>query len=124
VSGSNTVNSIKVDRNGIATVGGATNAPDFPVTAGVVQTVCRCQEYANNGFVAQLNADGGGLRWSTFLGGSWYGFSQVAAGTNTIDAVGQDAAGNVVVAGRTDADDFPTTPGVHQTKLAGPTEPC
>jgi uncharacterized protein (TIGR03437 family) len=122
-SGSNTVNSIAVDRNGIVTAVGATNAPDFPVTAGVVQTVCRCQEYANNGFAAQLNADGSGLRWATFLGGSWYGFSQLPAGTNTIDAVGQDAAGNVVVAGRTDADDFPTTHGVLQTKLAGPTEP-
>ncbi len=121
--GSNTVNAIAVDRNGIATVGGTTNAPDFPVTTGVVQTVCRCQEYANNGFVAQLNADGSGLRWSTFLGGSWYGYSQVPAGTNTIDAVGQDAAGNVVVAGRTDADDFPTTPGVLQAKLAGTVAP-
>jgi uncharacterized protein (TIGR03437 family) len=121
--GSNTVNAIAVDRNGIATVGGTTNSPDFPVTTGVVQTVCRCQEYANNGFVAQLNADGSGLRWSTFLGGSWYGYSQVPAGINTIDAVGQDAAGNVVVAGRTDADDFPTTPGVLQAKLAGTVAP-
>ena len=121
--GSNTVNAIAVDRNGIATVGGTTNSPDFPVTTGVVQTVCRCQEYANNGFVAQLNADGSGLRWSTFLGGSWYRYSQVPAGINTIDAVGQDAAGNVVVAGRTDADDFPTTPGVLQAKLAGTVAP-
>ena len=118
-SGSNTVNAIAVDSSGIATVGGTTNAPDFPVTAGVVQTVCRCQEYANNGFVTRLNADGSGLLWSTFLGGTWYGFSQVPFGTNTINALAQDAAGNVVVAGRTDADDFPTTAGVLQPKFAG-----
>lgn len=116
---SNTVNSIVVDRNGIATAAGTTNAPDFPVTAGVVQTICRCQEYANNGFVAQLNASGSGLRWSTFLGGTWYGFSQVPFGTNTINAVGQDATGNIVVAGGTDTDDFPTTPGSLQPKFAG-----
>ena len=117
---STTVNSIAVDRNGIATVGGATNAPDFPITAGAVQTVCRCQEYANNGFVTQLNAGGSGLLWSTFLGGTWYGFSQAPSGTNVINALAQDGAGNIVVAGITDADDFPTTPGVLQPSFASP----
>lgn len=70
--------------------------------------------------MTQLNAGGSGLRWSTFLGGTWYGFSQFPVGTNTINAVGQDAAGNVAVAGRADADDFPTTPGILQPKIAGP----
>src|SRR5688572_11732266 len=100
---STTVNAIAVDRNGIVTVGGATNAPDFPITAGVVQTVCRCQENANNGFVTQLNAAGSGLIWSTFLGGTWYGFSQVPFGINLISALVLDSAGNVTVAGKTDA---------------------
>ena len=116
---SSVVHAITVDRNGIATVGGATNARDFPVTGGVVQTVCRCQEYASNGFVTQFNAGGSGLRWSTFLGGSWYGDAQFPSGTNEVSALAQDTDGNIVAAGRTDADDFPASAGVLQTKFAG-----
>jgi uncharacterized protein (TIGR03437 family) len=120
INASTTVNAVAVDRNGVATVAGATNAPDFPATAGVVQTVCRCLESANNGFVTRLNAAGSGLAWSTILGGTWYGFSQVPFGVNSISAVALDSAGNVTVAGKTDADDFPITAGVLQPKLAGP----
>jgi hypothetical protein len=120
INASTTVNAVAVDRNGVATVAGATNAPDFPATAGVVQNVCRCLESANNGFVTQLNAAGSGLVWSTFLGGTWYGFSQVPFGVNSISAVALDSAGNVTVAGKTDADDFLITAGVLQPKLAGP----
>lgn len=115
----NSVNAIVVDASGIVTAGGNTNALDFPATAGVVQTVCHCQEYANNGFVTQINAGGSGLVWSTFLGGSWYGFSQVPSGTNTVLALVRDAAGNIIAAGRTDADDFPTTAGALQPKFGG-----
>ena len=122
-SASTTVNAIAVDGSGIATVAGSTNAPDFPVSSGALQTTCRCQEYANNGFVTQLNAGGNGLLWSTFLGGTWYGFLQIPFGTNTISALTMDAAGNVVVSGRTDASDFPTTPGVVQPHFAGPATP-
>ena len=46
---------------GRATVAGRTNALDFPITPGAVQTTCRCREYANNGFVTRLNADGSGI---------------------------------------------------------------
>jgi uncharacterized protein (TIGR03437 family) len=118
-----TVNAIVVDANGAVTAGGSTNATDFPATAGVVQTVCRCQEYANNGFVTQINAAGNGLVWSTFLGGTWYGFSQVPSGTNTVTVLARDGAGNIFAAGKTDADDFPATAGVLQPKFAGPSTP-
>ena len=117
---STTVTAIAVDRNGIVTVAGATNAMNFPVSAGAIQSICRCQEYANNGFVTRLNADGTGVIWSTFLGGTWYGFSQLPSGTNSILALALDSAGNVTVAGKTDADDFPTTGGALQAKFASP----
>lgn len=110
---------IAVDQKGLATVAGSTNALDFPTTPGVVQTECRCQEYANNGFVTRLSADGSGMVWSTFLGGSWYGYSQFPSGVNAVSALALDTVGNVVVAGKTDADDFPTTSGALQTRLAG-----
>ncbi len=113
------VNALAVDRNGIVTAAGHTNARDFPTTTGVLQTVCRCQEYAGNGFVTQLNATGSALRWSTFLGGSSYGLSQVPYGVNVITALAHDASGNILAAGYTDADDFPNTPGSLQPNLAG-----
>jgi uncharacterized protein (TIGR03437 family) len=116
------IDAIVVDQQGLATVAGSTNALDFPTTPGAVQTECKCQEYANNGFVTRLNADGSGLVWSTFLGGSWYGYSQVPSGVNAVKALALDAAGNVVVAGKTDANDFPTTPGALQARLAGPAD--
>ena len=40
---------------------GSTNALDFPTTPGAVQTECRCEDYAGEGFVTRLNADGSGL---------------------------------------------------------------
>ncbi|MDE3165934.1 MAG: SBBP repeat-containing protein [Acidobacteriota bacterium] len=114
-----TVNAIVVDAGGLVTAAGSTNAIDFPATAGAVQTVCHCQEYANNGFVTRINASGSGLVWSTFLGGTWYGFAQVPSGTSAVMALTRDAAGNILAAGRTDEDDFPATAGVVQPKFAG-----
>lgn len=117
---STSVNALVVDAAGNVTAAGNTNAPDFPTTSGAFQTVCHCQEYANNGFVSQLNPDGSALAFSTFLGGSWYGDVQVPAGTNVVAALARDSAGNIYAAGRTDAADFPTTTAALQPAFAGP----
>ena len=101
---------------------GSTNALDFPTTPGAVQTECRCEDYAGEGFVTRLNADGSGLVWSTFLGGSPYGPSHAPDGVNVVSALALDAAGNVVVAGETDAADFPVTAGAMQAQLASPVD--
>jgi len=114
------VRAIAVDQNGLATVAGGTNAVDFPVTAGAPQTTCHCLEYAGNGFVARLNADASAVVWSTFLGGSPYGATQYPYGVNTAAALALDASGNALVAGKTDATDFPVTAGALQPQLAGP----
>jgi uncharacterized protein (TIGR03437 family) len=98
-------------------VGGQTNALDFPATAGALQIQCRCREYANNGFVTRLTADGSGLVWSTFLGGSAYGVSNLPNGINVVGALTLDAEGNVLAAGKTDADDFPVSSGAFQTRI-------
>jgi uncharacterized protein (TIGR03437 family) len=120
ITTSTAVLAIAVDQNGFATVAGRTNAVDFPATAGAVQTTCHCLEYAGNGFVTRLNADASGVVWSTFLGGSPYGATQYPYGVNTVSALALDAAGNAVVAGKTDAVDFPVTSGALQAALAGP----
>jgi uncharacterized protein (TIGR03437 family) len=119
ITSDTTVTAIAVDPNGLATVGGRTNAVDFPTTAGAVQTTCRCLEYAGNGFVTRLNADASGLVWSTFLGGSPYGALQYPYGVNAVSSLALDAANNAVVAGKTDAIDFPVTAGALQAQLAG-----
>lgn len=117
------ITAIAVDASGNVTVGGSTNASDFPVTAGAFQTVCRCQEHAGNGFVARLNASGSNLIWSTLLGGSAYGFTQVPYGTNSVRALWLDPAGSVIVGGLTDTIDFPTTPNALQPEFAGSSDP-
>jgi uncharacterized protein (TIGR03437 family) len=114
------VRAIAVDQNGLATVAGGTNATDFPVTAGAPQTTCHCLEYAGNGFVTRLNADASAVVWSTFLGGSPYGGSQYPYGVNTVAALALDASGNALVAGKTDATDFPVTAGAFEAQFAGP----
>ncbi|MFB3777589.1 MAG: SBBP repeat-containing protein [Bryobacteraceae bacterium] len=118
-STSTAIHAIAVDGQGRATVAGHTNALDFPATEGAVQTLCRCHEYANNGFVTRLSADGGSVVWSTFLGGSWHGDGSYPLGVNEVSALRLDREGNVIVAGKTEADDFPITAGALQTQLAG-----
>lgn len=51
------------------------------------------------------------IAWATYLGG---------ADTDFSDALAMDTAGNVVVAGLTASDDFPTTTGAHDTSYAAP----
>ena len=53
--------------SGSTYVTGQTQSSDFPVTPGVVQPIYRGVEDA---FVTELNADGSGLVYSTYLGGS------------------------------------------------------
>jgi uncharacterized protein (TIGR03437 family) len=57
---------IAVDALGFAYVGGTTNDPKFPVTAGALQTQCSCTSPAF--FVLKLNPDGGSLVYATYLG--------------------------------------------------------
>jgi hypothetical protein len=103
---------IAVDSTGAAYIGGSTDSPDFPVTAGAYQTTCYgpYPYYCADGYVAKLNADGSGLIYATFLGGEdWDYLTSIALAAN----------GDVYVTGRTDSTDFPTTPGAFQTTLGG-----
>jgi hypothetical protein len=95
--------SVALDSNGAAYVTGFTTSSAFPITAGAFQTVLNGSEDA---FVAKLSADGSGLVYSSFLGGSandgGYG---IAVGGN----------GAAYVTGFTFSPDFPATAGAIET---------
>src|SRR5205823_11813835 len=95
---------IVVDASGNAYVAGYTQSANFPTTAGVIQTAFNGSEDA---FVVKLNPTGSSLIYATYLGGS----SGAAVGF----AIAVDSAGNVYLAGATNATNFPTTTGAFQT---------
>jgi hypothetical protein len=94
-SQSDSGNAIAVDGIGNAYVGGSTASPDFPVTAGALQTVFGG---ATDGFVAMLNSAGSSFQYVTYLGGSRL---------ESVTALAIDANGNAFVTDSTDSAQFP-----------------
>ncbi|MCW5860845.1 MAG: SBBP repeat-containing protein, partial [Caldilineales bacterium] len=88
---------LDVDAAGNAHLSGNTNSTDFPTTAGALD---RSYNGGQDVFVAKLDAAGGALLYSTYLGGS----------ANEVgDDMVVDAAGMILVTGGTVSSDFPTT---------------
>lgn len=100
-----TGNSIAVDANGITYVVGNTDSTDFP-TQNPVQSSNGGGTISSDAFVLALNANGNGLVYSTYLGGT---------GLDTADAVAIDSTGNVYVTGMTTSSDFPTNEAYDST---------
>ena len=94
---------IAVDAAGSAFVTGTTRSPGFPTTAGAVDTGYNGDDDV---FVTKLNAPGGGLVYSTFIGD---GASEVA------NAIAVDGQGSAVITGATSSPGFPTTQGAFDT---------
>src|SRR2546428_11814069 len=99
--------SIAVGALGDVFVTGCTDSADFPVTPDAFDTVHSNRE----AFVTQLDATGGGLLYSPFLGGS--GSDEEAS------SIAVDGFGIAYVAGWTNSTDFPTTPDAFDRTLAG-----
>lgn len=98
---------LDMDASGNIYVVGNTKSPNFPTTSGVFGPKWKGNEDA---FVAKLKSDGSGLVWSTLLGGkAWDGIMGARV----------DNQGRVYVAGHTQSEDFPITPGAAQASLAG-----
>jgi YD repeat-containing protein len=94
---SDTGDAIAVDSSGYATVVGSTGGSGFPTTSGAMQT--SFGGGTADAFVSRLTADGMGLTYSTYLGGS------------DVDAalgVAVDFLGNVYAAGYTGSTNFPS----------------
>ena len=87
---------VATDPQGNVYVAGLTYSPDFPVTAGALQTTIGSVG-ASDAFVAKFKPDGT-LAWATYLGG---------IGDDWATGVAVDSAGNVLVSGWTRSGNFP-----------------
>jgi hypothetical protein len=86
---------IALDGNGHAYITGSATSSDFPTTSGAVQTTFGG---GYDAFVSQLNADGSGLVYSTYLGGS---------SNDQAYGIAVDGTGNAYVTGTTHSANFP-----------------
>ena len=110
-SGDELGSGIAVDSLGNAYVTGNTSSTDFPTTAGALQTAnAGGSAFGGDAFVTKLNADGTGLEYSTYLGGSDNDFGR---------SIAVDSLGSAYVTGSTSSTNFPTTVGAFQTANAG-----
>ncbi|MGB8212801.1 MAG: DUF6531 domain-containing protein, partial [Anaerolineales bacterium] len=109
---------ISIDTSGNAYVTGATSSPDFPVTPGAYDTSWGGMDPSKGtlAFITKLNADGTGLIYSTFIGGTITDGSNYALNNGTIIALDPD--NNAYVMGRTKSSNFPTTPGAYDNSFA------
>ncbi len=110
-SGGEAGEGIAVDALGQAHVTGGTGSADFPTTQGAYDRTCGTDGSCSGGtagdaFITKLNAQGSGLVYSTYVGGSG---SEIGYG------IALDLAGNAYVTGSTDSADFPTVNAVQPT---------
>ena len=98
---------IAVDSSDRPYVTGVSDSADFPVTAGAFQTT----NHGNpDGFVTKLWKTGGGLIYSTYLGGS---------STDIPYSIAVDSAGEAYVAGVTSSTNFPVKNAIQATYGGG-----
>jgi len=112
--------SIKADKtSGKAVVAGVTASPTFPVTVGAFQTALATGA-AGDGFVSEIDpsvSGGGGLLYSTYLGGSGS-----PSAPDQANGIALGTLPTVFVTGQTFSTNFPTTAGAFQTALDGPSD--
>ena len=102
---------ITVDNAGHAYLAGTTESTDFPTTAQAFQKTQPAVGYQNvSAFVSKLEADGSGLIYSTFLGGSSGSGAQWIA---------IDSNGNAYVGGNVFGQDFPVKNAIQTTYGGG-----
>ena len=110
-SSADTAQSIQLDSSGDAYLAGYTFSTNFPTVAPYQSQ----NAGGSDAFVAELNAAGSALTFSTYLGGSG---SDYAYGL----ALDSAQTPNIYVTGGTSSADFPTTSGAYQIALNGPSD--
>jgi hypothetical protein len=90
---------IAIDASDEIVLAGIAGSTDFPTTPDAYQGHPSFPRYYyQDAFVARISPDGGHILYSTYFGGTE---------DDEADRVALDAAGNIIIAGRTDSDDFP-----------------
>lgn len=102
---------IAVGAAGVATLTGRTNSANFPSTPGAFDP---SWNLGDDAFVTKLGV-GGGLVYSTFLGG----VTGPGGNNDRGMAIALDGGGGTYVTGLANASDFPTTPGAYDTTNNG-----
>jgi Beta-propeller repeat len=87
---------IAVDAAGNSYIGGTTQSPNFPTTAGAFRRTGAVSNFSD-AFVSKLNPTGTALIYSTFVGGSNFEFG---------NGIAIDGAGNAYVTGTTKSSNF------------------
>jgi thrombospondin type 3 repeat protein/beta-propeller repeat-containing protein/hemolysin type calcium-binding protein len=100
---------IAVDSAGAAYLTGLAG-PGFPTTAGAPDT---SHNGSNDAFAAKLNPSGGGLVYSTFVGGAAFDRGK---------GIALGPSGSAYIAGDTASLGFPTTPGAFDRTYDGSTD--
>jgi hypothetical protein len=106
-SEADTAQAIQLDSAENMYIAGYTFSGNFPTAAPIQRTIGG----AADAFVAELNAAGSALTFSTFLGGT---------GNDEAYGLALDGSNNIYITGWTVSSNFPTTSGAFQPELKGP----
>jgi len=102
------IRAIALDQSGNVYIAGTIDSPNFPTTIGAYDRSYNGGSW--DGFISKLSDDLSQLLASTFIGGSDY---------EEIGAITIDSSGNVYIAGVTQSNNFPTTPGAYDASYNG-----
>ena len=107
------VHAITADSSSNVYVTGFTQSSDFPTQRASGSSVYQSSLIGQTAaFLTKLNS-GGTILFSTYFGGT-------DVGSNTrADAIARDSSGNIYIAGRTDSNALPVTPGAPQSTRRG-----
>lgn len=101
---------IALDSSNNIYISGDTTSSDFPVTTGAYQTALGTGA-TSNAFFTKVKADGSGLAYSTYLGGTGDDHARAIAFDNS--------SGNAFLTGNTTSSDFPVTSSAFQSTYGG-----
>ena len=101
---------IAVDSSNQAYVTGITGSTNFPLQAAAGSTILDSTNVVNEAFVTCLNANGSGLIFSSFLGGS---------GQEEGFDIALDSTRNIYIGGKTNSTNFPLVNPVQATRAGG-----
>jgi len=117
-SGDDYARAIGVDSAGEATIGGVTQSPNFPMANAFQSSISPNQNgnWGNYGFFSRFSADGSSLIYSSYLAGN---LNCDDRPYSSVNGLALDNSGNLYLAGTTDTNNFPTTPGAYGTTNPG-----